>query len=149
MELRITFPGGKRVDAELRGRVIATDQPKDSGGGGSAPEPFALFAASIGTCAGLYALSFCQSRGLPTEGLALRENLRFDDKHRLLAVELEVELPTGFPEKYREPLIRAAEGCAVKKAIQAVPQFTVRTVPAPTVPAPSVPAPAVAKVITT
>jgi putative redox protein len=131
MELRISFPGGKRVDAELHGRKIPTDQPPEHGGEGSAPEPFALFAASIGTCAGLYALAFCQSRGLNTDGLAIRQRLRFDDKRRLSAVELDVELPPGFPEKYREPLIRAAEGCTVKKAIQAQPQFIVRTLPPP------------------
>jgi len=129
MELRITFPGGKKVDAELRGRTIATDQPPESGGDGSAPEPFGLFAASIGTCAGFYVLAFCQSRGLATKGLAIRQRLQFDDQLRLSAVELDIELPPDFPEKYREPLVRAAEGCAVKKAIQAQPQFIVRTVP--------------------
>jgi len=128
MELKITFPGGKRVNAELRGRTIATDQPPEAGGEGSAPEPYALFAASIGTCAGLYALAFCQSRGLSTEGLAIRQHMRFDGK-RLLAVELDIDLPPGFPEKYREPLIRAADGCAVKKAIIAQPEIIVRTVP--------------------
>jgi ribosomal protein S12 methylthiotransferase accessory factor len=129
MELKITFPGGKKVNAELRGRTIATDQPTEAGGEGSAPEPYALFAASIGTCAGLYTLSFCQSRGLSTEGLAIRQHMRFDGK-RLTAVELDIDLPPGFPEKYREPLIRAADGCAVKKAIQAQPEIIVRTLPA-------------------
>jgi len=131
MELKITFPGGKKVNAELRGRTIATDQPVTAGGEGSAPEPFALFAASIGTCAGLYALAFCQARGLRTEGLAIRQKMRFDADRRLAAVELDVDLPPGFPEKYREPLVRAAEGCAVKKAIKAQPEIIVRTVPAP------------------
>lgn len=129
MELKITFPGGKKVNAELRGRTIATDQPPEAGGEGSAPEPYALFAASIGTCAGLYVLSFCQSRGLSTDGLAIRQRMRFDGK-RLTAVELDIDLPGGFPEKYREPLIRAADGCAVKKAIVAQPDIVVRTVPA-------------------
>jgi len=130
MDLRITFPGGKKVDAELRGRTIATDQSPEHGGDDSAPEPFALFAASLGTCAGLYALSFCRARGLSTEGLAIRQHLRFDQNRRLTAVELDVELPPGFPEKYREPLIRAADGCAVKRAIQAQPEIIVRTMPA-------------------
>jgi len=130
MELRITFPGGKRVDAELSGRTIATDQPPESGGGGSAPEPFALFAASIGTCAGFYALTFCQARGLDTRGMAVRERLTFDDARRLVAVALDIELPPGFPEKYRQPLLRAVEGCKVKKAMEAQPPFAVRTVPA-------------------
>lgn len=129
MELKITFPGGKKVDAELHGRTIATDQPPEAGGEGSAPEPFALFAAAIGTCAGLYALAFCQSRGLDTRGLAIRERLRFDDARRLSAVELDVDLPSGFPEKYRDPLVRAIDGCKVKKAIQAQPGFVVRIVP--------------------
>jgi putative redox protein len=130
MELLITFPGGKKVNAELRGRTIATDQPAEVGGEGSAPEPYALFAASIGTCAGFYALTFCQSRGLSTEGLAIRQRMRIENK-KLLAVELDIDLPRDFPEKYREPLIRAADGCAVKRAILAMPEIVVRTVPAP------------------
>ena len=130
MELKITFPGGRKVNAELGGRTIATDQSPEAGGEGSAPEPFALFAASIGTCAGLYALAFCQSRGLDTRGLAIRQRMTFEDK-RLAAIELDVDLPPGFPEKYREPLIRAVEGCKVKRAIQAAPRIVVRTVAAP------------------
>ena len=129
MELTITFPGGKKVNAEVRGRTIATDQPREVGGEGSAPEPYALFAASIGTCAGFYALTFCQSRGISTEGLAIRQRMRFEEK-KLVAVELDIDLPKDFPEKYREPLIRAADGCAVKKAILAMPEIVVRTVPA-------------------
>ena len=129
LEARITFPGGQRVDAELEGRVIPTDQPASAGGSGSAPEPFALFAASLGTCAGFYVLRFCQARRLPTQGLAIRQRLRFEDG-RLANVELDVELPEGFPEKYREALVRAADGCKVKKAIEAQPRFVVRALSA-------------------
>jgi len=129
LEAKITFPGGKRVDAEIEGRSIPTDQPPSLGGEGSAPEPFALFAASIGTCAGFYVLSFCQSRGLPTSGIVLRERLRYQDK-TLAAVELDIELPDGFPERYREAVVRAADGCKVKRALDARPGFVVRAVPA-------------------
>jgi ribosomal protein S12 methylthiotransferase accessory factor len=129
LEAKITFPGGKRVSAELSGQTIPTDQPTSAGGEGAAPEPFALFAASIGTCAGFYVLSFCQSRGLPVEGLVLRERLRYEDK-TLVAVELDVELPDGFPERYRAAVVRAADTCKVKRAIEAQPRFVVRAVPA-------------------
>ena len=67
MEMLIDFPGGSRVDAHFGPFTVATDQPPVSG----APTPFALFLASIGTCAGIYVLGFCQQRGLPTEGLRL------------------------------------------------------------------------------
>ena len=64
MQMDIRFPGGKKVDAVYKGFTVKTDQPRGEGGDGSAPEPFDLFLASIGTCAGIYALSFCQARGV-------------------------------------------------------------------------------------
>ena len=53
MEMRIRFPGNKKVNADFDGFSLATDQPIEAGGDGSAPAPFDLFLASIGTCAGI------------------------------------------------------------------------------------------------
>ncbi len=128
-DLVVTFPGGKRVNAEFRGLVMETDQTVENGGQASAPEPYSLFLASIGTCAGIYVLSFCQARGLPTEGLTLTQRMEFDPvTHVLKGVDLDIHVPPGFPAKYHDALVRAADGCAVKKAIQAKPEFRVRTV---------------------
>jgi ribosomal protein S12 methylthiotransferase accessory factor len=49
MEMILTFPGGARVDAQFGPHLIRTDQPPQAGGAGSAPAPFSLFLASIGT----------------------------------------------------------------------------------------------------
>lgn len=125
-ELRITFPGGKRVDAEINGRIIRTDQSKLAGGDGTAPEPFALFLASIGTCAGIYVLGFLESRGLPTAGVEIKQRLDYDAAtHRLEGVELAIEVPDTIPEKYHAALVRVADMCAVKKAIQGDLRFDV------------------------
>ena len=51
-EMEISFPGGQKVDAQYRGLTIKTDQPVEDGGDESAPTPFSLFLASLGTCAG-------------------------------------------------------------------------------------------------
>ena len=67
MDIEFTFPGGKRVDAQADGFLLHTDQPRERGGEGSAPEPFTLFLASLGTCAGLYVLGFCQTRNIRTD----------------------------------------------------------------------------------
>lgn len=129
MEMDITFPGGKRVDASAGPVVIRTDQSVQSGGTGTAPEPYMLFLASMGTCAGIYVLGFCQSRGLPTEGLRLTQKMEWNPvSHKLDAVSLTVHLPEGFPEKYRDAVVRAADQCAVKRAIQDPPKFVVRAV---------------------
>jgi ribosomal protein S12 methylthiotransferase accessory factor len=126
MDIEVTFPGGKKVDASFGGHVVKTDQALSHGGGGTAPEPFELFLASLATCAGIYVLGFCQAREISTEGIKLVQHHRFDDaSHRLERVELEIVLPASFPEKYRSSVARAAEGCKVKKALTSPPEVVV------------------------
>jgi ribosomal protein S12 methylthiotransferase accessory factor len=129
MELEITFPGGKRVDAAFMDQIIRTDQSRQSGGDGSAPEPYLLFLASLGTCAGIYVLGFCQSRGLSTDGVRLTQKMDWDAAtHRLAKISLEIHVPPDFPEKYRGALVRAADQCAVKKTLLSPPDFHIDTV---------------------
>ena len=67
MDIEVSFPGGKRVDA---------------------------------TCAGVYVLGFCQSRGISTEGLTLRQHVDYDEATKLpKAIRIELGLPHSFPEK--------------------------------------------------
>lgn len=128
-EMIVTLPGGKRVDTQIGRHVIRTDQPVENGGEDTAPSPFQLFLAALGTCAGIYVAGFCQKRGLPTDGIRLVQRNQFDPQTGVLSrVEIDVEVPPSFPEKYHEALVRVADQCAVKKAIQAQPVFEVRTV---------------------
>jgi putative redox protein len=131
MEITVTFPGGKKVNAEINGAVIQTDQPRTEGGDGTAPSPFVHFLASFGTCAGIYVLSFCRERGIPTDGITLTE--RFEQitqngKSKLNRIILDINIPPDFPEKYRHALVKAADLCAVKKAIMDPPQFEINAV---------------------
>jgi len=125
----VTFPGGKRVDAEYGGFTIKTDQSQKGGGEGSAPQPFDLFLASIATCAGIYVKGYCDTRGIPAEKLGLEMHIERDhEQHRVGKLVLEIKLPEDFPEKHREAVIRAADLCAVKKHILNPPAFEIRTV---------------------
>jgi ribosomal protein S12 methylthiotransferase accessory factor len=129
-DVSVSFPGGKRVDAQVGNFVIHTDQPFDQGGAGTAAGPFDLFLASLATCAGLYVLGFCQARGLSTDGLALRQHVDVDPSTKLPSrIRMEVQLPPSFPERYRAAIVRAAEGCKVKKTIAAGPLVEVVAVP--------------------
>jgi len=124
MEMKITFPGGKKVDAEYNGFTHRTDQPPAAGGGGSAPSPFDLFLASLGTCAGFYVLAFCQGRGIDSAGSELGMGLEWDPQsHRIGRVNIEIVLPASFPEKYRAAVVQAAQACTVKKHLQNPPEF--------------------------
>jgi putative redox protein len=132
VDIVITFPGGKKVNAEMNGMTIATDQPKKLGGDDTAPSPYALFLASIGTCAGIYVLSFCRERKIPTDAISLSQRLEYattaEGKSKLSKILLEIHVPADFPEKYHAALVKVAEQCAVKKTIQDPPQFEVRTI---------------------
>ncbi len=131
IEIKISFPGKKRVNAEFNGYVITTDQPPKYGGDGSAPSPFDHFLASIGTCAGIYVLSFCEERKIPTEHVSLVQRLEYgktqDGKTFIEKIIIEIRVPSDFPEKYRNALIKVAEQCAVKKTIMQPPTFEIRT----------------------
>jgi len=125
----VTFPGGKRVDAALADQlVVHTDQSPKHGGDGSAPEPFDLFLASLATCAGLYVLVFCQTRGIPTDRLALAQDQIYEDG-KLRRIRLSILLPPGFPEKYVDAVRVAANGCRVKKTLADPPELEVVAVP--------------------
>jgi ribosomal protein S12 methylthiotransferase accessory factor len=127
--ISVTFPGGKRVNAEYGGFTFKTDQPLEAGGEGSAPPPFDLFLASIATCAGIYVKGYCDARGLATDGLGLFVHVeREPGKGRVARIAIEIKLPRGFPEKHREAVIRAADLCAVKKHMLDPPAFEIRTV---------------------
>ena len=128
MDMIIDFPGGSRVDAHFGAFTVRTDQPAHGGGDESAPTPFATFLASIGTCAGIYVLGFCRQRGLPTDDLRLVQSLEVDRATGMVAkIQLDIQVPAGFPEKYRAALIRSAEQCAVKKHLEHPPVFEVST----------------------
>jgi ribosomal protein S12 methylthiotransferase accessory factor len=128
MDMEMYFPGKKRVHARYKGFVVETDQPVEAGGDNSAPAPFDLFLLSIGTCAGYYVLSFLQQRGLSTEGAGVVLRREVDPgTHLPSKISLEIKLPADFPDKYRDAVIRAADQCAVKRALESPPAFDTYT----------------------
>ena len=124
MEMVIDFPGGSRVDAHFGNFTVMTDQPPVA----SAPTPFATFLSSIGTCAGIYVLGFCQQRGISTEGVRIIQRMHSNPFTRMVEkVDLEIQVPPDFPEKYYSALVRSAEQCAVKKHFESLPSFDIYT----------------------
>ena len=126
--MEITFDGGKVVTAHTHGHVIRTDQPLDNGGGNTAPAPYDLFLASIGTCAGIYIKGFCDNRNIPTEGIKIIQSHEWNQETGLPTnIRLDIKLPAGFPEKYKASLIHVADLCKVKKTMANPPKFEIIT----------------------
>jgi len=123
-EIKVTFPGGLRVDAEYKGRLIQTDQPVYQGGEGTAPAPFDLFLASIATCSGIYVLFFCQKRGIPVENASVVMKTERNPESKMIEkISINVNLPPEFPEKYKSAVLKAVDTCSVKAHIMSPPEF--------------------------
>jgi ribosomal protein S12 methylthiotransferase accessory factor len=129
MQMEIGLAGNKKVNATYKGFTIQTDQPASEGGDGMAPEPFDLFLASLGTCAGVYVVYFCESRNIPYENIRLTLGFQNNEKtHMMEQITIDLNLPSDFPEKYRKAVVRAAEMCTVKRTLVNPPAIRVNAV---------------------
>ena len=127
--MKITFPGGKKMNAELDGFIHKTDQALISGGDESAPEPFSVFLSSIGTCTGIYVLRFCQERNIDTAGMEIIQSMDCNSLSGMIdEIKLNIILPEDFPNKYKKAVIKVANLCAVKKHMENPPQFIITTI---------------------
>lgn len=125
-EFSLAFPGGKKVEVIYGKHRVLTDQPVENGGDDEAMAPFDLFMASIISCSGIYALSFLRQRNLNTEGLNIRMYPVWNnDEHRISEIQLEVDTPEDFPEKYKGALINVIGACAVKRHLETPPEIKV------------------------
>lgn len=124
--MEITFNGGKVVTAHSNGHSIKTDQPVKSGGLDSAPSPFELYLASIGTCAGIYVKSFCDNRQIPTDKIKIIQSTVYDKETGLpVNITIDIQLPLDFPEKFKASVVSVAQLCKVKKSIANPPVFKI------------------------
>ncbi|MCC6619851.1 MAG: OsmC family protein [Deltaproteobacteria bacterium] len=134
MELRVSFPGGKRVDVAFGPHRVCTDQPRGAGGDDSAPAPYDIFLASLGACAGIYAAAFCQARGLDPSLVELVERVTFDPvTHLAQEVDIDVRVAPAFPAKHVAALLRSVDQCKIKKTLACPPRMTINLVPDPPV----------------
>lgn len=117
--MEIYFAGNKKVFANVNDFIVKTDQNPRSGGDGEFPEPFTMFLASLGTCAGIYVKVFCDQRGIPTENVNLTQDQTYDPVLKMIGkIDIKIHVPADFPEKYEQALIQTASLCAVKKHLR-------------------------------
>ncbi len=115
----IYFKGKKQVFADVNGFTLKTDQHPKGGGEGEYPEPFTMFLAALGTCAGIYVRGFCDQRGIPTDGITLQQEQQYDKEKGIIGlVQIVINVPADFPEKYDKALVQVAGLCAVKKHLR-------------------------------
>ncbi len=109
----VTHEGGLKFEAQIREHRLLVDQPRGAGAGENAgPMPIELLGASLGTCVALYVQQFCQTRGLPYEGMRVElEQVSVRHPSRIGRFDVRVVLPQPVPPEYGELLERVARSC--------------------------------------
>lgn len=124
--VKVTWDGGVRFTADIRGHKVQVDQPRQGGGEDSAPSPLDLLPASLGTCVAFFVRQFLGARGIDPAGLEVDVGVAGAiNPHRIGRFDVRVSLPGGVPERYRDAVKRAAETCTVHHTLTHQPEITV------------------------
>lgn len=129
--MKITFVGNKKVNVEVKGFNILTDQKKENGGDASAPTPIDLFLASLGSCSGVFVLNFLKMHYLP-ETVYLTLNPVWNiNEYVIEKIELVIHLPAGFPAGFDNALVEVAKRCLVARHVKIAHDIRIERDPAP------------------
>ena len=124
MSMKIRFAGEKIVHAETKGFTIVTDVPSEPGGAVTAPSPVDLLLASLGTCTSYYVLHFCEQRELALDEVSLSVNVdRDEESKQITKIKVDINVPSSFPERYLDAIVKAASQCTVKKYLLDCPEI--------------------------
>lgn len=130
-ETNTSFLSGVSFTVDARGHKLVCDQPAGAGGEDSGMTPPELFLASIGTCAGYYAVQYLKARNLPPDGLNIRVTAeKAMQPARLGAIRIDVESPAAEDERHHAGLVRAVEKCLIHNTLLHKPEIAIAVQPA-------------------
>jgi putative redox protein len=126
MEVLVEHLGAVQFEVKARNQTIVCDQPEENGGFNEGMTPPELMLASLGTCAGYYAVEYLKGRKLGTEGLRVRVSAeKAKSPARLSAFHIDVEIPAGLEERHREGVLRAVHACLIHNTLLQPPRIDV------------------------
>lgn len=117
-----------RTTAEARTHVLRLDEPADVGGSDVGPTPYEALLGALGGCTVMTLRMYADRKGWPLESATVR--LRTARVHELDCevcetdevgpndLEREVELVGPLTDEQRERLLRIADRCPVKQALE-------------------------------
>jgi putative redox protein len=125
MNAQVHYLDGVRFEVEARGHRIPCDQTLENGGTDMGLTPPELLLASLGTCAGYYALQYLRARSLSTDGLAVQVSAEKETSPARLA-RFRIAVDTGeLSVRHHEGLLRAVHACLIHNTLLAQPEISI------------------------
>ncbi len=131
-EVLVDHLGAVQFEVKARNHTIICDQPEENGGFDEGMTPPEFLLASLGACAGYYAVQYMKARNLPMEGLRIRTTAdKATAPARLTDFHIEIEYPNELDPRHRQGILRAVHACLIHNTLLNSPRIDVEvTTPA-------------------
>ncbi|HSQ47185.1 MAG TPA: OsmC family protein [Lutibacter sp.] len=115
MEIQIKFDDNGRIVPFMNGNEITMNE-----------SPFLIFLATAGMCSAVFVRSFMQQRGLPFQEVGITQKMNYNRMTNMVSdIDMVVDLPANFPEKYVSAIKNVIAQCPVKRHLAEPPTFNV------------------------
>jgi putative redox protein len=126
LEVLVDHLGEVQFEVKARGHKVFCDQPLENGGFDEGMTPPELLLASLGACAGYYAVQYLKARHLPMRGLRVRTTAdKAEAPPRVDNIRIEVEYPETLDERYRAGVLAAVHKCMIHNTLLNPPRISV------------------------
>jgi putative redox protein len=126
-EVLVDHLGDVQFEVKARGHRIYCDQPSESGGYDEGMSPPELLLASVGACAGYYAVQYLKSNRLPLEGLQIRVKAeKVARPARLDEFTIELLYPSEPSANHRAGVLESVRKCLIHNTLLNPPKIDVR-----------------------
>jgi len=118
--------GAVQFELSARNHRIYCDQPIQNGGFDEGMTPPELMLASLGACAGYYAVDYLKRSRLPEEGVSVRTTAeKVLGPPRLDSIHVELECPGAIEERHQKGLVEAVRKCLIHNTLLHAPKIRV------------------------
>jgi uncharacterized OsmC-like protein len=133
MEIKIDHIGKVQFEISTRGHKIVCDQPTESGGFNEGMTPPELLLASLGSCAGYYAVDYLKRNGLLVDGTKVHvtaEKVKPSAKPgekptgmRIDNFKIDVEIPRELTPEQKHGVEDAVHRCLIHNTLLVPPKI--------------------------
>jgi putative redox protein len=133
MEIKVEHLGAVQFEVSTRGLKIISDQPTESGGHNEGMTPPELLLASLGSCAGYYAVDYLKRNGLLVDGTRVQVTaekvkpaVKTGEKPlgmRIDNFKINVEVPRELTPEQRRGVEDAVHRCLIHNTLLSPPKI--------------------------
>lgn len=125
MDVSVEHLGGVQFEIKARQHTIACDQPPENGGYDEGMTPPELLLASLGSCAGFYAVMYLKKHKLSTQGTRVHVSAeKAKAPARMEDFRITVDVPADFTDEQKKGIEDAVHHCLIHNTLLNPPKIS-------------------------